>query len=393
MDSLKERLAAFQRSRAGLFVRKVMDDRTPNLAALLAWGTLSAILPLLLGMLTVAGLVLRDPDRLNQVYNTVLVLLPSQASGPFSDALEGVRSTAAAPAGIIAILLLLFNGSSFFGNMAAVFDQAYHVESRNLIMQRIVAIVMLFITTALLVITTLSLGLGSLVQHVPLLPIGPALATAVTWSISILSTFLVFLLIYKVLPNAKQGWRQVLPGTLLSTVLFFVILAVFPLYVGLFPPNQAYAIFGVFLVFTFWLYLLGFVFVLGAELNAFLQEPARSAALSEATERAQRGRAAYDQQTAEVEAETTGRAPALRGGGPLGAPEKSPDAQMREQRGEAPGSAREAEGGDESAGNRPSLAGRILGFIGLLVAAMLLRRGRQEPSPSGGGWRAAPGEG
>ena len=60
---------------------------------------------------------------------------------------------------------------------------------------------------------------------------------------------------------------------MLSSVLFFVILTVFPIYVGLFPPNQAYAVFGVFLVFTFWLYLLGFVFVLGAELNAFLQEP------------------------------------------------------------------------------------------------------------------------
>jgi uncharacterized BrkB/YihY/UPF0761 family membrane protein len=75
----------------------------------------------------------------------------------------------------------------------------------------------------------------------------------------------------------------------MSSVLFFVILGVFPIYVGLFPPNQAYAVFGVFLVFTFWLYLLGFVFVLGVELNAFLQEPARSVALAEATQHALRG--------------------------------------------------------------------------------------------------------
>ena len=74
-------------------------------------------------------------------------------------------------------------------------------------------------------------------------------------------------------------------------VLFFVIVQVFPLYMALFPPNQAYAVFGVFLVFTFFLYLLGFVFVLGAELNAFLQEPARSAALAEATKKAHQGQA------------------------------------------------------------------------------------------------------
>src|SRR5256885_3078691 len=114
MDTLKARLEAFQGSRAGLFVQKILDDQAPNLAALLAWGTLSALLPLMLGILTVAGLVLRDPERLNQVYDTILVLVPQQSAGPLTEALDGVRHSAAAPAGAIAILLLLFNGSSFF---------------------------------------------------------------------------------------------------------------------------------------------------------------------------------------------------------------------------------------------------------------------------------------
>ena len=118
----------------------------------------------------------------------------------------------------------------------------------------------------------------------------------------------------------------------MSTVLFFVILAVFPLYVGLFPPNQAYAVFGVFLVFTFWLYLLGFVFVLGAELNAFLREPWQATALAQATSNVEQG-------------EAQGTTP-------------------------------------EQNESQPSPAGRILGFVGLIVAAILLRGGRQERSPS-----------
>src|SRR5437660_8129363 len=320
MESLKAKLEAkleaFQRSRVGLFIKKVMDDRAPNLAALLAWGTLSTMLPLLLGILSVAGLILRDPQRLDQIYNTVLVLLPSDAAGPISSALDGVRRDAAAPAGIVAILLLLFNGSSFFANMASVFDQAYHVESRNFIMQRLVAVVMLAITTALVIISTLAAGIGSIVGNIPIgLPVGPLLARVVGWSVSIISVFLLFLLIYKVLPNARQTWRDVLPGTLLASVLLLVISQLFPLYVALFPPNHAYALFGVFLLFTFYLYLLGLVFVLGAELNAFLQEPARSVALAEATSAAQRGQAAYDRPTGKVRAEATGLAPALRGGG------------------------------------------------------------------------------
>ena len=45
-------------------------------------------------------------------------------------------------------------------------------------------------------------------------------------------------------------------------------------------------------MFTFYLYLLGFVFVIGAELNAFLQEPARAVALAESVARARRGETA-----------------------------------------------------------------------------------------------------
>src|SRR2546430_14740885 len=77
MEALKARLDAFQRSGVGRFLRKVRDDQATNLAALLAWRILNALLPLLLGILALAGLVLRDPERLDQVYSTLLALVPS----------------------------------------------------------------------------------------------------------------------------------------------------------------------------------------------------------------------------------------------------------------------------------------------------------------------------
>src|ERR1700737_4435795 len=126
MKSQRATLEALKSSRAGLFIKKLMDDQAPNLASLLAWGTLSAMLPLLLGVLSVAGLVLRDQQRLDQVYHTLLYLVPPQAAGPVGDALQGVRQASAAPAGIVALVLLLFNGSSFFSNMRAVLTAAQH---------------------------------------------------------------------------------------------------------------------------------------------------------------------------------------------------------------------------------------------------------------------------
>jgi hypothetical protein len=258
--------------------------------------------------------------------------------------------------------------------MASVFDQAYHVQSRNFILQRLVSILMLIIVTALLIVSTLALGIGSLLGNVPLgLGTNPVVGRVVSWSLSIVSTFVLFLLLYKVLPNAKQTWRNVLPGSLLSAVLFFALLGLFPLYTSLFPPNHAYAIFGVFLVFTFFLYLLGFVFVLGAELNAFLQQPARSLALAEATARAEHGEANYQEQTGQLAAESTGSAPDNVQGikPPLGAPQTNPDTGKNERgRAQQGGVSRQpAMQGGRGAG----IAGRVLGFIGLLFAVVLLR--------------------
>src|ERR1700674_3730858 len=111
MKSLHAKLEAFQRSRAGQFVKKLMDDQAPNLASLLAWSTLSALLPLILGVLSLAGIALRDPQRVDQIYNTLLLLVPPQAAGPLGGALEGVRQASGASIGLIALVLLLFNGS------------------------------------------------------------------------------------------------------------------------------------------------------------------------------------------------------------------------------------------------------------------------------------------
>jgi len=318
MNTLKAKLAAFQRSKVGQFVKKVQDDQVPNLASLLAWGTLSALLPLVLGVLALTGLVVRDPQRLDLIYNTLLTLLPSGASGMLGPALEGVRHQPAAPVGIIGLVLLLYNGASFFSNMATIFDLAYHVEDRNIVLSNVVAILMLILVTALMGVSAAALGIGTAIGNLPLgLPVGPALGRAISWSISIVSAIVMFWLLYKILPNKPQSWRDALPGALLSAALFFGITLLFPLYLKLFPPDQTYAVFGVFLVFTFWLYLLGLVFVLGAELNAFLEEPARSVALAEAMAQAQGGKAQVTQQPGQVQAQATGAAPHMGGRGPL----------------------------------------------------------------------------
>lgn len=370
-----EKLAAFQNSRAGQLLKKVMDDRAPNLAVLLAWGTLNTLFPLVLGILAIAGFVLRDPQRLDQLTSTLFAVLPQEAATTLSNILTTTRENAGT-ATVVSILLLLFSGSNFFANMEMVFDIVYHVQDRNIVMQRVLAVVMLVIVTALLLVSTTAYGLGTLIGSLPIaLPVGPVLGRVVGWSISIVSAILMFVLLFKILPNKPQGWKQTLPGALGAAVLFFVILQLFPLYMAIFGKGfQAYAAFGVFLLLMFWLYLLGLVLVLGAELNAFLEEPGRSTALAEATAKAQKGQVALQETTGNVEAVATGSAeaggeePKAAGGprplfgGAASARSTSP------QRGPA------ANQPPAQSGQGVGIGGRLIGLVGLLGAAFLLSR-------------------
>jgi hypothetical protein len=168
-------------------------------------------------------------------------------------------------------------------------------------------------------------------------------------------------------------------------VLFFVILQVFPLYLALFGRGfQAYAAFGVFLLLMFWVYLLGIVLVLGAELNAFLEEPARSTALAETKAKAEKGQVALQPEPGGVQTVASGSGSGADQAAPSGQagrgrhPFGSRSAAEAATATPGPASARPAAGAA-----RPGIGGRLIGLVGLFAAVFLLSRQPQagEPRP------------
>jgi membrane protein len=277
---VRERLAALQRSPVGRFVAKFMDDRGTDLAMLVAWGTLSTVFPVLLGIMAIAGVLLQDPARLAQVRAALLQLAPPEAAEPLREILDDTRRNAQT-LGLVGLGLFLFNGSNLFANLESVFNRAYHLPDRGLVGARAISLLMLALVTALLLLSTVAYSAASLLGTASsalflVLPIdNPGLGVPgqlVGYAVSLLSAFVTFLLLYTVLPNKPLSVGQALPGAALGAALFFVILQVFPLYTAIFGQGfQTYAVFGTFLLLMFWTYLLGLVLVLGVELNAFLE--------------------------------------------------------------------------------------------------------------------------
>ncbi|MBV9602608.1 MAG: YihY/virulence factor BrkB family protein [Chloroflexi bacterium] len=288
MQELKSLLA----SPPGRMFQKFMDDRGLMLASLLAWGMLNTFLPLLLGILSLIGLLLGDSAAAREAENRLLAVLPPAIDSLVRDSLTALTQ-AATGAGLISLGLLLFGGSNFFVTLETVFDLVYHVPERNVVIQRVVSFAGLFGVTALLLITTgaaiLGSGLGeTLSAYIPAL--AGAVDAGVGTGISVSALVVMMVLMYWLIPNRRHSLLHALPGAALASVALLLVVRIFPIYIALFGGGfSVYAAFGSILVFMFWLYIVGVVLVAGAVLNAFVEDPQRSVELAAIAARARTG--------------------------------------------------------------------------------------------------------
>ena len=281
-DSEVNTRAALRRSGVGRFGAKFLADGGMDLATLIAWGTLSTLFPVLLGIVSLAGILLQDLDRSMQVASTLLKLVPAEAALPLGALLEDTQRHAG-KWGVVGLILLIINGSHLFANLQSVFDRAYRVPHRGFFAARLISLLMLLIATTLLLLSAVAYSFGGLlggasdavVRALPFdLPARGLVGRLIGYLVSLASALTTFLLLYRVLPNKRQTFAQVLPGSLLAAGLFFALLQIFPLYITLFGRGfEAYAALGMLLLLMFWAFLVGIVLVLGAELNAFLDAP------------------------------------------------------------------------------------------------------------------------
>jgi membrane protein len=293
-ERVQQRLKPVLESRPAMFVQKFLDDRALSLASLLAWGMLNTFLPLLLGVLALVGLVLGDSAGAIAAEEQILAMLPPSVSELVRQILQSVERSATA-AGLISLGLLLFTGSNFFVTLESVFDLAYHVPDRNPVTQRIVSLAALFVVAGLLLVASTASVLGSaLGQEVrTLVPrLADVIDTGVGSLISTAGLVSITVLMYWLIPNTKHSLRRALPGAIVASILLFLAVRIFPIYVALFGGGfNVYAAFGSVLLFMFWLYIVGVVLVGGAVLNSFLEDPRGSAARSTFAEQARTGRA------------------------------------------------------------------------------------------------------
>lgn len=274
-------LAVVQESGFGQLIRRYGEDRADLLAAAVAFNALASMFPIIIGVLAIAGLILRSPDAQTMAQALVLSIVPADSTASVLQAVNDASQNAGL-FGLLGLVGLLWAGSSLFDALEVALCRVYRVPPRSFVRQKLMAVGMMMLFALLVVVelvaTSVAQFVGRMAQNLPL--VGPGVAPAVVVAggvISILAAFALCFAIYYVVPNVRLGASQVLPGTLFASVALVLLTQVFPLYVLYLGGFNKYgAIFGLFFLLMTWAYLVAAALMVGAELNALFWRPAVS---------------------------------------------------------------------------------------------------------------------
>ncbi|HAX24455.1 MAG TPA: hypothetical protein DCX80_05395, partial [Chloroflexi bacterium] len=214
-------------------------------------------------------------DRLIQLINDNA---PDQTRQLLLELVDGAIKQVSGGAALFGVLLTasiaLWSGSNGVATVMKAFNRAYDVsEDRGFLKIKLISIGLTVVVGVLVVLAFVMLVFGR--------PIGDAITSRVgldgafntVWSVvqivgPILFIMLVLALLFNFAPNVKQTFRLISPGSIVSTVLWIVVLFGFRYYAMLANPGSAYGTVGSVVVLMFFLYLSSIIFITGAVVNA-----------------------------------------------------------------------------------------------------------------------------
>jgi membrane protein len=263
------------------FWSKLNEDWVFNLSGMLAYNFLTATAPLALVALAVAGLALGSLSP--ETYNTYVQGLSSGLPSGGQQLVAGALKTLSSSAGIllvIAVATALFAGSRLFVALENCFCVIYRLRNRSFIPQNLVAIGMTILYGLLAPVAFIaSSEFSSLVRLITPAgsqPPGNVLSYLGGLAAGILAAFILFYAMYLFVPSRGQswrgGWRIAWRGALVASILLTLYQQLFPLYQSTFMKNAGYgSAVGLAIVAIVFLYYIGFISLLGAEVNTWAE--------------------------------------------------------------------------------------------------------------------------
>ncbi len=251
-----------------------VDDRASSMGAAIAYYTALSLAPLLLIVVAIAGVVFgRDAAQ-----GAIVVELQGIVGTDGARTIQSIlASSQSLKGGILSIVIgsavLLVGATTVFAELQADIDLIWHAKPRagngvlNFLRARLLSFGLVLGVGFLLIVSLLvSTAISAFSTFWGGWLVGEALlASSVNFVVSFGFITVLFALIFKFLPTAVIGWRDVWIGAAVTSLLFSVGKSAIGLYLGRSAVSSSFGAAGAFVVLIVWIYYAAQIFLLGAE--------------------------------------------------------------------------------------------------------------------------------
>ena len=255
--------------------RGCSDDKIVKLSGALAYFTVFSIGPMLIVIIFFADIFYGRAAIEGTVFSQIKNLVGSAAAAQIQETIKSASlSGKGTITGTFGLITLLIGATTVFSEIQDSINTIWGLKPKpkkgwmKMLFDRVLSFSIVVSLGFLLLVSLVITGLvEALSQH--LVKVFPDITVVVIYILNLLITFVVvsllFAIIFKVLPDAKIKWRDVITGAMVTAVLFMMGKFAITFYIGISNVSSAYGTAGSLVIILLWIYYSSLILYFGAE--------------------------------------------------------------------------------------------------------------------------------
>ena len=250
------------------------DSNAFAMAGSLAFFTLFSIAPVVIVIVSIIGFFFGDQAAQGQIVTQLQETIGTEAAEAVQSAVARSRiEEGGLWATLVGVVAMLVGATTVFGQMQSALNTIWQVApkpSKNtifvLIRKRLASLtIVLAIGFIMLVSLSLSIGINAAAKYADQwLPLPEAVMRALEVSISLLVISTLFAVIFRALPDVRLRWRDVIPGAILTAVMFTFGRSLIALYLSYTATASTYGAAGSLVLLLLWVNYSSLILLYGA---------------------------------------------------------------------------------------------------------------------------------
>jgi membrane protein len=255
--------------------RGCSDDKIVKLSGALAYFTVFSIGPMLIVIIFFADIFYGRAAIEGTVFSQIKNLVGSAAAAQIQETIKSASlSGKGTITGTFGLITLLIGATTVFSEIQDSINTIWGLKPKpkkgwmKMLFDRVLSFSIVVSLGFLLLVSLVITGLvEALSQH--LVKVFPDITVVVIYILNLLITLVVvsllFAIIFKILPDAKIKWRDVITGAMVTAVLFMMGKFAITFYIGSSNVSSAYGTAGSLVIILLWIYYSSLILYFGAE--------------------------------------------------------------------------------------------------------------------------------